>query len=398
LRAFSTSTLETDSRRAGEAVGRALSDAFGSEPLRAVLLYTTVNHDQAALLEELRRAIGAGVPVVGCSGQGIMSRGLVVESGFAVGAMGFGGDDLRAAAALERDIQTDPAGKGRRLGQAVKRQLGGAPALLVLLYDPLSGVDVPELLGGVRAEVDCPIAGGGASQPLGPMVKTLQYFDDQVLSRSAIAFAIRGPFTAEVGLCHGTSPTGIRMTVDRAEGTRLLELDGRPALRVFRESLGCTEEDGLSQELSAALALGVERPIVKDGKTESGYLIRATFGFDEAEGALMVQAAIPAGTKIMFHHRTVQAVLQGTAAMARELRARIDGRHAWAVLGFECGARTAPFLGPTATLEENLALQREVAPQAPWLGLLAWGEIGPCGDEPGFHNYTYPLVVLTAAR
>jgi len=29
------------------------------------------------------------------------------------------------------------------------------------------------------------------------------------------------------------------------------------------------------------------------------------------------------------------------------------------------------------------------------LGLLAWGEIAPCGGEPEFHNYTYPLIVLS---
>src|SRR5207237_6418883 len=96
-----------------------------------------------------------------------------------------------------------------------------------------------------------------------------------------------------------------------------------------------------------------------------------------------------------FHHRTVPVVKEGTVAMGRELVARLDGRTPWAVLGFECGARTAPFLGPADTLEENLDLQRVVAPRSPWLGLLAWGEIAPCGGEPAFHNYTYPLVVLT---
>jgi len=54
-----------------------------------------------------------------------------------------------------------------------------------------------------------------------------------------------------------------------------------------------------------------------------------------------------------------------------------------------------PFLGPAETLEENLELHRTVAPQAPWLGLIAWGEIAPCGGQPEFHNYTYPLAVLS---
>jgi hypothetical protein len=27
--------------------------------------------------------------------------------------------------------------------------------------------------------------------------------------------------------------------------------------------------------------------------------------------------------------------------------------------------------------------------------MMAWGEIGPCLGRPTFHNYTYPLLVLT---
>jgi hypothetical protein len=29
--------------------------------------------------------------------------------------------------------------------------------------------------------------------------------------------------------------------------------------------------------------------------------------------------------------------------------------------------------------------------------MMAWGEIGPCGGEPGFHNFTYPLLLLVDA-
>jgi small ligand-binding sensory domain FIST len=82
--------------------------------------------------------------------------------------------------------------------------------------------------------------------------------------------------------------------------------------------------------------------------------------------------------------------------MGGDLAERVGKRHVLAVLGFECGARTSPFLGLKGTNEENIALQAAIAPDAPWLGMLAWGEIAPVGGEPAFHNYTYPLVVLTA--
>jgi len=100
----------------------------------------------------------------------------------------------------------------------------------------------------------------------------------------------------------------------------------------------------------------------------------------------------------MFHHRTVEEVLQGTTKMAGDLQRRLHGRSPWAVLGFECAARTYPFLGPVNTRAEHKALRAAIAPKAPWLGMMAWGEIGPCLGQTAFHNYTYPLVVLTEPR
>lgn len=186
------------------------------------------------------------------------------------------------------------------------------------------------------------------------------------------------------------------MTLTRADGNKLLELDGRRALDVWREVIGCTEDEILNQDQTAALAMGIERRFVEDGREQAGYLMRAIFGFDRETGAIVAQAAIPEGSKIMFHHRTVRVVRDGAEAMGRELAARIADRRPWAVLGFECGARTNPFLGAAQTLEENLALQEVVAPRAPWLGLIGWGEIVPCGGVPEFNNFTYPLVVLGA--
>ena len=97
---------------------------------------------------------------------------------------------------------------------------------------------------------------------------------------------------------------------------------------------------------------------------------------------------------MVLHHRTEETVVRGTRAMAREMSSRLRGRRPWAAFGFECCARTAPFLGERGTLEENLELQQAVAPEAPWLGMMAWGEIAPVGGVPAFHNFGYPLAVL----
>jgi hypothetical protein len=271
----------------------------------------------------------------------------------------------------------------------VASRLGRAPDLFVLVYDPLAGADVERVLSGIRSAIECPVVGGAASQPSGPIVKTYQYYGTEAVTHAAVALGLCGPFRTELGFCHGTSPTGVVMTLTRADGNVLLELDGRPALDVWREAIGAGPEEVLNQSQTAAVALGVVE------QDDSVSVIRAAFGFTEKTKAIVVQAAIPEGSAVQIHHRTVEVVTKGAAAMGKELEGRLAGKRPWAVLGFECGARTAPFLGQAATLQENVALQDVVAPRAPWLGLLAWGEVASLSGIPMVHNYTYPLVVLT---
>jgi hypothetical protein len=360
-----------------------------------VLVYATMQHDHAEVLRGVRQALGQDVLIAGCSAQGVMSNGSVLEGGFAVGAMALGGQSLEVATAIEHEIQIDGRAKGRQLARQVRDGLGRSPELFVLVYDPLSGIDVDQVLTGLRDVLDCPIVGGAASQPSGPVVRTYQYCGDRPATHAAVGLGLAGPFHVELGFCHGTVPTGVAMTLTRCEGNSLLEFDGRPALDVWRQAIGVGTDEVLNQDHTAALAMGIERKVTVGNRESSVYLMRAAFGVSEATKGIVVQAAMPEGSKILLHHRTVSVVTQGTVEMGQDLASRLVGRKPWAVLGFECGARTAPFLGEAGTLRENELLQAAVAPQAPWLGLLTWGEVAPLAGEPTFHNYAYPLVVLT---
>jgi hypothetical protein len=350
-----------------------------------------VNHDQAVALRVFRDQFGADVHIIGCSTQGIMHNGAVNEGTFLLGAAGFAGDELEVAASMVTNIGEGSAQKGATLAAGLK--LSVDPRLVILLYDPLCGADVEAMLGGF-SHLQCPIVGGGAGQPWGPITRTFQYWQGEVLQHAAVALALGGPFSAEVGVCHGTAPTGIEMTLTRTAGNKIFEIDGRPAIDIWREITGCEESDINNQDYVASWAIGVARHFRSAEGEQTLYVIRAAFGFDLEAGAVIVQAAIPEGTPIMFHHRTVPVVTDGTAHMGRELAQKLAGRRPWCVLGFECGARTQVFLGQAATLQENVALQKAVAPDVPWLGMLAWGEVAPAGATPAFHNYTYPLAVL----
>jgi hypothetical protein len=380
-------TRHRNSFEAGSTAAQDIKRHFAGEVPKLVLAYLTVNHDQPQFLRGLAAAFGGDVPIVGCSGQGVMGRGVVHEEGYAASVMALGGSSLQVAAARVEDIQSDTRAKGVALGQALCGGHAQPPKVTILHYDPLAGADLDVLLGGVHHELECPVMGGAAAHFFdAAMTTTYQYFGGQVFSKGAVGVTLSGDFSAEMAFSTGCAPVGIELTVTRSAGNMILELDSRPALEVWTD-LTCS--DASDPVASAALAIGIPST-----DTSQEHLIRAAFVLDQVKQGIMVASGIAEGTVLTLYHRTVEEVLDGAAQLGADLKARLREKRLKAVLGFECGARTRPFLGTEATNDENRALQALVGADAEWGGVICWGELFPVGGRPGFHNYTYPLLAL----
>lgn len=381
-------TSSPGSLATGRDTARRITDRLGGTP-SLVLTYLTVNHDQVSFLRGLREVLGAHVPVVGSSAQGVVGRGFVREEGYAAGALALRGSSLAITHALVENLTSNAFQRGRELGQRLRAGLSTAPKLAVVHYDALSRIDPNRFLAGLFGELECPILGGASAHSFDyeALHQTFQYYGDRAVSGAAVGFALSGEIGVEFQGCHGCSPIGIELTVTRAEGNVLKELDGKRAFDVWAEL--CGDIDSSSNQ-SSALAIGVPC-----GPHPDDYLVRAAYALDPRSGAVHLGPAIPEGTHIMLHHRTVEDVTEGAARMGRELRAALGERRVRAVLGFECGARTRPFLGEDGTLDENLSLQAELGADAAWLGMIPWGELMPVAGRPAFHNYAYALIALT---
>jgi hypothetical protein len=70
-------------------------------------------------------------------------------------------------------------------------------------------------------------------------IASYQFVDDAVHEHAAVLLGFFDP-TLEVHTqaSHGFVPSGVEMTVTRASGNRVYELDGRPAWEVFTSNLG----------------------------------------------------------------------------------------------------------------------------------------------------------------
>lgn len=380
---------ERKSFTAGRDAGLALSKSPADKP-KLLLVHLTINHRQERFLEGLRSVFGHDVPIIGCSGQGVMGRGAVYEEGYAASVLALGGE-LEVVTARIDEIAQETHAKGEQLARALRQQRHEPPRLTLLYYDPLPGADVARLLQPLDRVLQGPVAGAAAAHFFSTvMTTTFQYFGSEVSSEAAVGVSLYGDFDAVLAYSRGVAPVGLEMTVTSSSGNFLYEFDGRPALDVWQELTGSSGPgDAIA---NAALALGVP-----DDELDGGWAIRAPYVLSNAAG-LMLQTPVAAGTKVAFYHRTVEDVLDGTAAMAEELKRRLQGRPLHAVIGFECGGRTAPFLGVDATNQENCQLQRHLSTDAAYAGLVCWGEIFPAGGKTRIHNYAFPVVALAGTR
>jgi hypothetical protein len=379
----------TDSFGLGVELATKIRSELGSP--KAVVAYLTVHHDQSAVLEGLHSVLGE-VPLIGSSAQGVMGVGDVHEDGYAASVLAMAGDTIQTATAMADEIHVDTYAKGRALGKALRAALPAPARAVILHYDPLSGADIGVFLDGVHAELECSVYGGASSHFFGvPMTQTFQYHGTRVANRGAVAMALTGDFALEAGICSGCSTVGIEMTVTRAEGNVLFELDGRPALEVWRE---ITDHDGGAPNSGETSSLAIGIPASGNDNESGEYNVRAVIVLDEARGAVILQTSIAEGTRVMLHHRTVDDVRDGARRLARDLARRLEGKTPRVAFGFECGARTKPFLGEDETREENIEIQQMIAPDASWVGMTCWGELYPTAGRPAYHNYTYPVLVL----
>ena len=170
--------------------------------------------------------------VVGATSYGVMAGGQDLEGVPAVSVLVQSG--VQAEPFLISDLQRD----GASVGEEIAAHLGSNPRssdLVILLPDPHALNTVP-LLEGVRAALaPARVVGAGASDPY--LDQPLQWSGRRVETGALAGMVWRGE-VARVGVTQACRPVTPLLTVTRSQGSWILELDGRPALDVYREAAG----------------------------------------------------------------------------------------------------------------------------------------------------------------
>lgn len=344
--------------------------------------------DVSAVLSEK----APGAVVIGCH-----TAGEFTEAGLTHGAVALmlvSSDEMLVGGATGRGARADPLAVSHELAsgwaglsaRAATRGLGATTS--VMLVDGLAG-------SGDRVVKDYQSATrvfqqivGGAAGDEGRFKSTGVVGPGGVTADGAAVAQVfsRHPFGAGAG--HGLAPASKQMKVTRAEGSKLIEIDGRPAYEAYQAHAA---ERGvtLTAENRGKYLIGNEIGVFF---LDSLHHARAPVGV-EADGTLSLVADISEGATICILDGAPDAMVAACSEAAHQARATLKGRPAAGVLVFDCVCR-GMILGESG-FEREIDAVRQVFPGVPVLGFLTYGEIARFGGRlDGWHNTTSVVTAI----
>jgi hypothetical protein len=373
-------------RAAQEAVQTALAQA-GIEQPDFVFVFATLGYEPQKLLQTIRQATG-NAPLVGCSGQGVITQGEVDESSFSVAVMVIQSDELRfthrAVAKQEQSFEQ----VGEVLGSKLQMVMPDDPLALFLFTDGLS-LNFDRFAAGLQSSLGLaaplPLLGGAAGSDV-EMQVTYQFCDDRVLTDGTVVALMSGQANVAWAVNHGCVPIGTAHRVTRCEGNKIYALNDRPVFDVLRQYLSDEEIEKWDRTI-VSFCFGMK------ATDDDQFLIRYLPQKDEAAGAVMLQTEVIEGTDIWVMRRDQEKIFQGAEQVAQNLNAQMAGAKPKLIFQFDCYGRGRSVF--TAQQNQKLLnqLQTAIGNDIPWLGFYSHGEIAPIGQTNTFHNYT---IVLTS--
>lgn len=358
-------------------------------------------HDPETALAILLQQLG-NIPLYGGAAVGAISHERLGYSGYEIGVLLFDrklglprvfcsgpldgresevGREFATFLNAENHADSEPATSNERraawLFYDVVRPAGGVHhgnRLLDGLYENLVSNNVDIFGAGLNA--DFPV--------------TIGYVFDGEKVRRGCALLIEMPerVAIEGRVMHGCTPVSSVMTVTRAEGAQVLELDGAPAAARLREIAG---GDDVALAFSVLLGRRVGDPHAPFRETD--FINRLIIDVDDERGAIsFFEADISTGDQVQVMFRNNDFLMQSIdAGVARSVE-DLDGRTPLLAMYIDCCGRASIFTGTEAEEADRLS---GCLGDIPLFGFYVGREIAPYGDRSRPLDWTGVLMLLT---
>jgi hypothetical protein len=321
---------------------------------------------------------------VGCSTAGEISDSGVADATLVITAIRFKVPSFRVAG-IAYDGTADSNDAGQRLAHA----LAGDDLRSILILG--QGVDIngSALVAGVAGAAGAHVTlTGGLAGDGGRFSRTWTLCNGLVSDRHVIGIGFYGDaIRLSCGAFGGWQPFGSIRQVTRAQANVLFELDGEPALEIYRRYLGDYARDLPGSALLFPFAM-----IDKD-HGETG-LIRTILGVDEAAGSLTLAGDIVEGGFLQLMTASTDALVDGAEAAATAMQQQRVGDESYLALLVSCVGRKLVMGGRVE--EEVEAIKAVFGAHAVTAGFYSNGEISPSAGyvQCQLHNESMAITCL----
>lgn len=336
-------------------------------------------------LAELSRRLPRSVSM-GCSTAGEIAATRVHDESLVLAIARF--DSVRLRKVVRPLAGGDAFAAGRELG----KDLGASDLRAVFLLCDGLGTDGSRLAAGINSTLppDVTVTGGLAADG-DRFAATWVLGAEGPVAGHAVAVGLYGERLLLGHGCHaGWSAFGPERTITRAAGNVLYELDGKPALSLYRTYLG---ERAAGLPATALLfPLAVREPL------DAGPpIVRTILGMNASDQSLTFAGSVPEGYRArLMRTRTEHLIQSAGLAGARAAEVFGDAARPLAIAVSCVGRRLV--LGERT--EEEIESVRDALPRhAVQVGFYAYGEIGRRHrvDACDLHNQTMTVTLFDEA-
>ncbi|CAK0741059.1 Histidine kinase [Azospirillaceae bacterium] len=375
--------------------GENIEDQLGSVDVGTwdlVLVFGPVGRFAAPGFAETLAMAFPGSVLVGCTTAGEITGEGIHEDCCVITALRFNAARVRAAAADVEEIAGSLAA-----GMTLGRVLGDPDLAGVLVFGRGLDINGSALIDGLVSQIGTiiPVFGGLAGDG-GAFKRTWTLAPTGVSDRQVVGVGFYG---SSLRFGHGSfggwEPFGPTRKITRASGNILYELDGEPALSIYKRYLGSYAAD-----LPASGLLYPLEMLNQDYSTLG--LIRTILGIDEAAGSLILAGAVDENGYLRLMHASTNALIEGAEKAAQASVGQL-GRKPGAQPG-QSLALLVSCVGRKLVMgdqvdDEILAVADQIGTEFTLSGFYSYGEISPMTGSMDckLHNQTMTVTLLSEA-
>jgi hypothetical protein len=378
------STANDTITAASEAATAAIAGLNG-EPPALIIVYTSPKYDLPLLISSIRSITGDTL-LIGSTSSGEIVKNQHLDIGAGIGILALTAGNYKFSAASIDHCKNDLDQAGQIVARKAKTSTESTPySAVLLLADAMLG-NLQELVQGVYRITGPRVAiVGGAAGDDQKFISPFVFHNEKILKEGVVALWIGSDHPLSVVTRHGWEPIGVPLLVTRAQGTQIIELDGRPAGQVYEEQLGLNPGELTAENFWGTSILHPFGLLQSDGS----FVIRVA-RTKNSEGVLNIQGCVPpVGSAVQVMSGDGENLLSIVGDVAKSIVN--SSPEPGVLLAFSCAARAAIL---RERKPEEARLLQQAAGDVPVFGIYCCGEFARTAGILATHNATLTAIAL----